>query len=60
MGGEPQLAPPIPQGYAQTEDLEAGRARATMHKDRMDITQPGRADASGGIMDNIKDTILGD
>jgi hypothetical protein len=39
MGGEPQLAPPIPQGYAQTEDLEAGRARATMHKDRMDIPQ---------------------
>jgi Mn-containing catalase len=60
MGGEPQLAPPIPEGYAQTEDLEAGRARAAMHKDQMDITQPGRADASGGIMDNIKDTILGE
>lgn len=60
MGGEPQLAPPIPQGYAQVEDMEAGRARAAMHKDQMDETQPGRADASGGIMENIKDTIMGD
>jgi Mn-containing catalase len=63
MGQEPQLAPPIPQGYAQNEDLEAGRARAAMHKEQMNRTQPGAGNkpgGDGGIIENIKDTILGE
>ncbi|MCU1289884.1 MAG: Mn-containing catalase [Acidobacteria bacterium] len=61
LGQEPQLAPPMPQAYAQIEDLEAGRARAAMHKDQMDKTQMGAGSKSGGgIMENIKDTIMGD
>ena len=62
LGQEPQLAPPIPQGYAQLEDMQAGNARAEMFKDQMDETQPGRAKATnaGGVLENIKDTILGD
>jgi Mn-containing catalase len=63
LGQEPQLAPPIPQGYAQNEDLEAGIARASMHKEQMNETQPGSGNKPGGdagIIENIKDTILGD
>lgn len=62
MGQEPQLAPPMPQGYAQVEDLEAGKARAKMHRDQIAETQPGADSPTGssGIMENIKDTILGD
>jgi Mn-containing catalase len=62
LGQEPQLAPPIPQAYAQIEDMEAGTARAEMFKDQMDETQPGRARAANasGILENIKDTILGE
>jgi len=63
MGQEPQLAPPIPAGYAQIEDLEAGRARAAMHKEQMNQTQPGAGNnpgaKDGGILENIKDTIMG-
>lgn len=64
LGQEPQLAPPMPEGYAQIEDLEAGRARAAMHKEQMNETQPGAgnnpAANDGGILENIKDTILGE
>jgi Mn-containing catalase len=64
MGQEPQLAPPIPEGYAQNEDLKAGIARAAMHKKQMDKTQPGAGNnpgaKDGGILENIKDTILGE
>lgn len=63
LGQEPQLAPPIPQGYAQNEDLEAGIARASLHKKQMNETQPGAGNKPGGdagILENIKDTIMGD
>ena len=50
----------MPQGYAQTEDMKAGVARAELHKDQMDETQPGRARMSTGILENIKDTIMGE
>ncbi len=63
LGQEPQLAPPIPEGYAQTQDLKAGRARAAMHKKQMDETQPGAGNNpnanDGGVLENIKDTIMG-
>lgn len=64
LGQEPQLAPPIPEGYAQLEDMEAGQARAALHADQMSRTQPGAANnpnaSDGGILENIKDTIMGD
>ena len=62
LGQEPQLAPPMPEGYAQTEDLEAGRARAKMHQNQIAETQPGADNPTGspGMMENIKDTILGE
>ncbi|HEY8562173.1 MAG TPA: manganese catalase family protein [Pyrinomonadaceae bacterium] len=64
LGGEPQLTPPVPQAYAQTEEMEGGRRRAAMHQNKIDRTQPGAAnkpgDEGGGIIENIKDTILGE
>lgn len=59
LGGEPSLAPPIPEGYAQTQDLEGGRQRVAMYGKQNDKTEPGK-DKDGGILENIKDTILGE
>lgn len=59
LGGEPSLAPPIPEGYAQTQDLEGGRRRVAMYGKQNDKTESGK-DNDGGILENIKDTILGE
>ena len=62
FGQEPQLAPPVPQAYAQTEELEGGMRRAEMYQDQISQTQPGAGNkpgGDGGIIENIKDTILG-
>lgn len=59
LGGEPSLAPPMPEGYAQTQDLEGGRQRVAMHGKQNDETRSGK-DNDGGILENIKDSILGE
>lgn len=59
LGGEPSLAPPMPEGYAQTQDLEGGRQRVAMYGKQNDTTQ-SKKDRDGGILENIKDSILGE
>ena len=61
LGSEPQLAPPMPEGYAQIEDQENGKLRAQMYKAQIKETQSGAAAPTGSnsIVENIKDTILG-
>ena len=63
LGQEPQLAPPIPEGYAQVQDLEAGQKRAAAYADQINENQPGagsKPGKDGGILENIKDAIVGD
>ena len=62
FGQEPQLAPPIPQAYAQIEEIEGGQKRAAAHAGQISQTQPGAGNkpgGDGGILENIKDTIMG-
>lgn len=61
MGQEPQLAPPIPQAFAQVEEIQGGQQRAAM----MGVTPP--SDLSGGgiasriteTLSNVADDLLG-
>ena len=52
MGQEPRLAPPIPQAFAQTQEIQGGQQRAAT----MGLTDPGET-SSQGIASRITETI---
>ena len=60
MGDEPQLAPPIPQAFAQLEQMQAGRERIAAHgASSMGIAAgfSGGSTSSDGIVTRIHDSM---
>ncbi len=60
MGDEPQLAPPIPEAFAQVEQMEAGKARiAAMGTSSKGMAAGGSggSTSSDGIATRISDTL---